>query len=549
MRKREDGYVLVLVLVTMAALAVLSLAAMQVNLATNKLTVIRTEDTQLNEDAKSALRLIADEVRTQFPLHGDVEVPAHMESETAFKSKVQSLIVDDEPFTKLTTNSDVRYSIELKRDATDTPVQTAPFTTILQVNVTASRQVNPEQPELSVEYTQDLYLTALPSFLYYVLGSDTQLNLNGMPTIQGNIYSNGQLSFVRKANFQLDGEKRTINNLNSTRLHLDGRIDLSEVATCASCLQENYFTAGDEQAGEMADAGISPSSFSPFQYNYSIIEYLNRRLDTPLTYTSNVESKIFEEGWIVSTDEVFELERVLSEDGSSIVERPTPYLQASAYNALVNPTIVTLPAPISNRAMYVTESIAESNAPLLFNGDVVIESLDKLTIARPLIVRGDLTIKGNVSFSSTVYTLGNTFIDRANILPIDAEKGNSLILLSKGQILLNRINEFDDTPTTLQAFMYSDSNAPTYVYAVGSILEVNGGLYSKGPLEVNVFRGTFNGGNGVSPTENFDRQVPAHEAEKSRLKLTYNDSVFNQLDTLPVTNQLQFFVSHPVQLK
>lgn len=549
MRKREDGYVLVLVLVTMAALAVLSLAAMQVNLATNKLTVIRTEDTQLNEDAKSALRLIADEVRTQFPLHGDMEVPAHMESETAFISKVQSLLVSDEPFTALTTDSAVRYSIELKRDATDTAVQTAPFTTILQVNVTASRQVNPEQPELSVEYTQDLYLTALPSFLYYVLGSDTQLDLNGMPTIKGNIYSNGQLSFVRKANFQLDGEKRTINNLNSTRLHLDGRIDLSEVATCASCRQENYFTAGDEQAGEMADAGISPSSFSPFQYNYSIIEYLNRRLDTPLTYTSNVESKIFEEGWIVSTDEVFELERVLSEDGSSIVERPTPYLQASAYNALVNPTIVTLPAPISNRAMYVTESIAESNAPLLFNGDVVIESLDKLTIARPLIVRGDLTIKGNVSFSSTVYTLGNTFIDRANILPIDAEKGNSLILLSKGQILLNRINEFDDTPTTLQAFMYSDSNAPTYVYAVGSILEVNGGLYSKGPLEVNVFRGTFNGGDGVSPTENFDRQVPAHEAEKSRLKLTYNDSVFNQLDTLPVTNQLQFFVSHPVQLK
>ena len=549
MRKREDGYVLVLVLVTMAALAVLSLAAMQVNLATNKLTVIRTEDTQLNEDAKSALRLIADEVRKQFPLHGDTEVPTHMESEAAFQTAVQSLLVSDEPFTDLTTDSEVRYSIDLKKDATDTAVQTAPFTTILQVNVTASRQVNPEQPELTVEYTQDLYLTALPSFLYYVLGSDQQLDVNGMPTIQGNIYSGGPLAFKRQANFQLDGVAKQIENVDSSRLHLNGRIDLVELNDCLSCQQENYFTVGAEQAGEKADAGVSPSRFSPFQYDYSIIEFLNRRLDTPLAYTSNVDSKIFEEGLIPSTDQVFELERVLSEDGSSIIERPTSYLRSDAYNTLTNPTILTLPTALSDRAMYVTESITESNAPLLFDGDVVIESLDKLTIARPLIVRGDLTIKGNVSFSSTVYTLGDTFIDRANILPINEDKGNSLILLSKGKILLNRINEFDDTPTTLQAFMYSDSTEPTYVYAVGSILEVNGGLYSKGPLEVNVFRGTFNGGSGLSPAENFDQQVPAHEAEKSRLKLTYNDSVFNQLDTLPVTNQLQFFVSHPVQLK
>ena len=549
MRKREEGYVLVLVLVTMAALAVLSLAAMQVNLATNKLTVIRTEDTQLNEDAKSALRLIADEVRSEFPLHGETEVPAHMESEAAFQTAVQSLLVRDEPFTDLTTDSEVRYSIDLKKDALDTTIQTAPFTTILQVNVTASRQVNPEQPELIVEYTQDLYLTALPSFLYYVLGSDRQLNVNGMPTIKGNIYSGGPLTFKREANFQLDGQAKTIANLDSSWLHLDGRIDLSKGATCITCQQENYFTVGTERAGEKADVGVSPSRFSPFQYDYSITEYLNRRLATPLAYTNNVDSKIFGEGLIRSTDQVFELERVLSEDGTSIIERPTSYLRADAYNALTDPTIVTLPDAISDRAMFVTESITESNAPLLFDGDVVIESLEKLTIARPLIVRGDLTIKGNVSFSSTVYTLGDTFIDRANILPIDADKGNSLILLSKGKILLNRINEFDDTPTTLQAFMYSDSNEPTYVYAVGSILEVNGGLYSKGPLEVNVFRGEFTGGNGLSPAENFDRQVPAHAAEKSRLKLTYNDSVFNQLETLPVTNQLQFFVSHPVQLK
>ncbi len=550
MRKREEGYVLVLVLVTMAALAVLSLAAMQVNLATNKLTVIRTEDTQLNEDAKSALRLIADEVRTEFPIHGKTEVPAHMESEAAFQTAVQSLLVSDEPFTDLTTDSEVRYSIDLKKDALDTTIQTAPFTTILQVNVTASRQVNPEQPELSVEYTQDLYLTALPSFLYYVLGSDERLNVNGMPTVKGNMYSNGPLTFNRDANYQLGSERLTIQNLDSSRFYLDGRIDLSDQGSCTSCQQENYFTAGDEKAGEMVDVGVSPSSFSPFQYDYSIIEFLNRNLETKIAYTTDVESEIFVKSSIERKDDMFELERVLSSDGSSIITRPTPYLNADQYNLLTRPTILKRPSSILDRPMYITESITESNAPLLFDGDVVIESIDELTIARPLIVRGNLTIRGNISFNSTVYTLGDTFIDRANILPIDANKGNSLILLSKGKILLNRINEFvNSTPTTLQAFMYSDSEEVTKVYAVGSILEIHGGLYSKGPLEVNVFRGEFKGGSDLSPAENFDQQIPRHKAMYSRLKLTYNDAVFNQLETLPITNQLQFFVSHPVQIR
>ncbi|TCI66352.1 hypothetical protein [Exiguobacterium sp. SH3S1] len=551
MHKREEGYVLVLVLVTMAALAVLSLAAMQVNLVTNKLTVIRTEDTQLNEDAKSALNLIAADVRNRFPLHDANDVPAHMESESAFNDAIQGALVSDEPFLNLPSESDseISYSIQLKENADANLLDTAPFTKILQVNVVASRQTNPEQPLLSVEYTQDLYLTALPAFLYYVLGSDEQLTVNGMPTVKGNMYSNGPLTFMRDANYQLGPDRFTIKNVDSSLLHLDGRIDLSDQGTCASCQQKNYFTAGTERAGEMADVGVSPSSFSPFQYDYSIIEFLNRRLDTPLAYTSNVDSKIFEEGLVASTDQVFELERVLSEDGSSIIERPTSYLRADAYNALNAPTILTLPSTLSDRAMYVTESITESSAPLLLDGDVVIESLDKLTIARPLIVRGNLTIRGNVSFNSTVYTLKDTFIDRANILPIDAESGNSLILLSKGKILLNRINEFDDTPTILQAFMYSDSGEETKVYAVGSILEVNGGLYSRGPLVVNVFRGSFEQGDGLTPLEYFDRQVPAHAASQSRLKLTYNDAVFNQLETLPVTNQLQFFVSHPVQIK
>ncbi|EPE62814.1 hypothetical protein L479_00771 [Exiguobacterium sp. S17] len=550
MHKREEGYVLVLVLVTMAALAVLSLAAMQVNLVTNKLTVIRTEDTQLNEDAKSALNIIAADVRNRFPLHDSNDVPAHMESESAFNDAIQGTLVSNEPFLNLPSESDseISYSIQLKENADANILDTAPFTKILQVNVVASRQTNPEQPLLSVEYTQDLYLTALPAFLYYVLGSDEQLTVNGMPTVKGNVFSGGPLAFDRTANYQLNGNDEQLENSASSRFHLDGRIDLTNPADCQFCSQPNYFTTGNDVANELPDFGPAASQFSAFQYDYSIIEFLNRRLDTKLPYTNSVDATVFEAPTIPKTDDVFEIDKVITDDGSQIIERPSPYLNKAAYDRLTESTIITLPDELTNNQMYITESIKKSDRPLLFDGDLVIDSLTHLSIERPLIVRGDLKIQGTVSFESTVYVLGDTIIDRANIQPLTADGLNSLILLSKGKILLNRINEFKAESTVLQAFLYSDSLDKTQVYAVGSDLQIKGGLYSKGPLELSVFRGRFSESDQLSAEQYFDSHIQEHRPEYSRLQLTYNDAVFNQLNTLPVTNQLQFFVSNPVQL-
>ncbi|TCI23454.1 hypothetical protein [Exiguobacterium sp. SL-9] len=551
MHKREEGYVLVLVLVTMAALAVLSLAAMQVNLVTNKLTSIRTEDTQLNEDARSALNLIAADVRNRFPLHDTNRVPDHMTSETVFNDAIQETLASDEPFVQFneTSDSTITYSIRLKEDDEANTLNTAPFTKVLQVNVVASRQTNPEQPRLKVEYTQDLYLTALPSFLYYVLGSDQQLSVNGMPTVKGNIYSGGPFTSLRSANYQLDGEAKQLQNLPTSRFYLDGRIDVPDLASCNVCRQPNYFTAGNNGANEFPDAGPVTSQFSPFQFDYSIIEFVNRRLAQKLPYTKTVEATLFKESIIPRTNQVFETERVISDDGSTIIERPSPYLTKRLYDRLTDTSIVTLPPSLAGRPMVITESIAKNENPLLFDGDLTIDSLDHISIDRPLLVNGDLTIQGNVSFESTVYVLGDSVIDRANIRPLDEDGLNSLILLSKGKILLNRINEFETGSTSLQAFLYSDSLEKTQVYAVGSELQIKGGLYSRGPLDVNVFRGRYPEADGLSAAQYFERNVPEQAPEYSRLQLTYNDAVFNQLDTLPVTNQLQFFVSQPIQLQ
>lgn len=187
--------------------------------------------------------------------------------------------------------------------------------------------------------------------------------------------------------------------------------------------------------------------------------------------------------------------------------------------------------------------------PLLFDGDVIIEAVRPITISRPLIVNGNLTIRGNVAFNTTVYALKDAFIDRATITGVSQSQNSSLVLLAKGKVLLNRINEFERTTTPLQAFLYSDSEEKSKLYAVGSLINIKGGLYSRGPLEINTLRGRF-----LLPPQSAKEahfaprnRTPTDVIEESRLIMTYNEGVFEQINTLPVSNQLQLFTARPVK--
>ncbi|MGY0202439.1 hypothetical protein ACW7EJ_01945, partial [Acinetobacter soli] len=91
---------------------------------------------------------------------------------------------------------------------------------------------------------------------------------------------------------------------------------------------------------------------------------------------------------------------------------------------------------------------------------------------------------------------------------------------------------------------------PTRVYAVGSIVNIKGGLYSKGPLEVNTFRGSFKSLPQQANKQAYfapENVIASPDVDDSRLVMEYNEGVFRQIDTLPVTNQLQLFVGQ--QLK
>ncbi len=545
MKQDERGYVLILVLVTMAALAVLSLAAIQVNLATNKQTIIRVDETQLDADVKSTLNLLVADLKTTFPIHDEADVPNYMKSEQAFQDEINSLLVSNQSYTgnQLSGDNDVVYSIERSTaDRTD-----APFTTVLTLTATGTTVPKAEQPIQTATYTQEVYVTALPSFLYYVLGSDEQLTVNGPPKITGNIFvgnsdaSTNELNVQRTAFYQLGSTKKSLENSSTSRFYLDGKIDLAPGATCDGCELNEYFTSDATPiAGEKPKIGEIDSSFSPFNFDYSIIQYVNRfQSATKLSYEDAPATSIFNSG------------RIPAISSPPYLEQPnlglTEYIDKQQIDAIDSLKIITSPVAAST---IISESVASSNVPLLFDGDVIIEAVRPITISRPLIVNGNLTIRGNVAFNTTIYALKDAFIDRASITGVSQSQNSSLVLLAKGKVLLNRINEFKNATTPLQAFLYSDSEEKSKLYAVGSIINIKGGLYSRGPLEINTFRGTFQ----PLPTQSAKEaqfapgnRTPTDDIDKSRLIMTYNEGVFEQINTLPVSNQLQLFTARPVK--
>lgn len=552
MKQDERGYVLILVLVTMAALAVLSLAAIQVNLATNKQTNLRVDETQLDTDIKGVLDVLVADLRATFPLHDANVVQPYMENEQLFQAKVETVLKQDTLYagTRQSGDNDIRYSIT--RSTADQA--NAPFTTVLTLTATGTTKAKPEQPMQTSSYSQEVYVTALPSFLYYVLGSDDTLTVNGPPKIEGNLFAGTRLSLERDAKYQLKNQVNTLNNSASSRFYLDGRIDLGDGATCDGCETPNYFT-NSTTPGVNHEPEIGPveSSFSRFNLNYSVIQFANRHRDNAgkLPYTNSPKQTLFQSTAIPTSSISPFLKQTYVVDGETTPrERPTEFIDSSQLNSIQTLQVVNLPDNVTG-PIVITKSVANSTVPLLLNGDVTIDALDTITISRPLIINGDLTIRGKVAFNTTVYTLGDAFIDRADLLPVaSGANDSSLVLLAEGKILLNRINEFQDSSSTLQAFMYSASTEPTRLYSVGSIVNMKGGLYSKGPLEVNTFRGSFKSLPQQANKQAYfapENVIASPDVDDSRLVMEYNEGVFRQIDTLPVTNQLQLFVGQ--QLK
>ncbi|MCM3002664.1 hypothetical protein [Priestia koreensis] len=172
----------------------------------------------------------------------------------------------------------------------------------------------------------------------------------------------------------------------------------------------------------------------------------------------------------------------------------------------------------------------------IVKGNLDIYGIDEVTTTSD-----SVTEKDDAIFDSVMYVKGKSSITNVNIKGLNNESDKRLVLLSKGDLELFRINEFRniDDIKPLKGYFYTDSNAE--LYGVGSIFHINGGLFAHNKLTINGIRGgassqkqliTFSGSG--------DAKKNSQIGEEPRFQVDYDRNIlFEKLDALPIVNSLQ----------
>jgi len=217
---------------------------------------------------------------------------------------------------------------------------------------------------------------------------------------------------------------------------------------------------------------------------------------------------------------------------------------------------LTINAPILSTGKVFIKALqpVKMNAESLVGGDLELNPVKtSISILNNLTVDGNWNIYGiaednsstendNAIFDSVMYVGKTSSITNVNIKGDNSTNDRKrLVLLSKGDLELFRINEFSAATnvTPLAGYFYTDHNAE--LYGVGSIFHINGGLFAHNKLTINGIRGEASSqdeliqfsGAGSAPMD-------AQKDKNPRFKVDYDPMVlFRRLDALPKVNSLQ----------
>lgn len=523
MRKSEEGYTLLFVLVTLTVLSVLAVATIGISLQSTRLTEIRgtnieVESATQNElnQAIAAFQQIVSTTTGSNPTSSSTEL---------FRDPTNQILL------KLATAAP-NVNVVLNETASNVRVKAFDLTAQME-------ETKGDQPTVRKTYSQRVYLSAIPSFLYYILGSDNQVILNGAPRIQGNIFSRLPVDISASPNFVYNGGPGKYTD-KSARSYIDGQVKVFQPKDQPLLTCRDFLPCDSSIFDPAVKTNLlaTKDELVPFDFQFALNDFLNLKSQVSLSTLPAYLRNLPEE----------ELEKVPLYD---------PFLnELSTDKQMIQPKLV-------NKTVTITDDIVKaSTEPLIIDGNLTISSLNPvdqpLEIKRPMVVLGDLLIRGNVSFATTIFSTGKSQLDDANIKGIASSSSqNTLILLSKGPLTINRVNKFSTPQTTIpdmSAFLYSDSPTVNHIYSVGSTMNLQGGIFTRGNLEVNAYRGTLD-----LPEDRFPADVSAlqtlmelkksPDAEKSRLRLTYDAGVLkNPTSMLPLSRAVQLYVETPKRL-
>ncbi|MBW3111839.1 FapA family protein [Bacillus sp. MCCB 382] len=460
---------------------------------------------------------------------------------------------------------------------------------------------NPDAEEGKVEkiVRKRIILSPIPSFLKYTLGARELLELNGSPHLVGNVYAQS-LDIREDANYQLSNhkDKKVAAPFPSIIGDIYTSYDKDNYAQMKSLVDTNQFYPHVSAPNIKQDSQFTDISFDQ-TYNDEVGKVLNS-LDlslnnnlTQVNLRNTITRNFLTDGslflpllkgildpnvqGIVKADRSITVKNLVHSGVDLIVNGDVNILADSAMNigniiSTGNVTISNVSGDMSIGNIVAAGKVSiEANAPISLKENIV--SFDNMTIqsqnstsriegnvfsGKNLTIQGDANDQGEeddeMAFDSVIYAKGKTSISNLNITgiknPLGSDTSGQLILLSKGELLVTRMNEFQyytdenekketdllpdpsENIKPLQAFLYTDSDAT--LYGVGSLFYVNGGVFSKGNLTINAVRGK------VDDMDRIETDLFSNQEEKlSRFIVHYNrDVLLSKLEALPRVESL-----------
>ncbi|BCG61319.1 hypothetical protein [Paenibacillus sp. URB8-2] len=451
------------------------------------------------------------------------------------------------------------------------------YVIVIRANATVNGVVRTLQQKVEV--------STFPDFLNYSLGSEGTVYLNGAPYIEGKLYAGIQLMLSPVAQYKyfsestkttlyprIDGEAQ-VQSLKDMQYSTDGtaykEIPVSDKETYSLLddrvkqVYENsqvkkqstfvQIDVEDSFLDKVAEASGSASNKAEFAVTYYGAGGKNSA-ETPTTRGTRLVDTLQEPTGNMTTlkmpvksdydqlvddtltaDElkwkkqelydaaVREFKLRLMNLGTSAINDGNLHLDGTTYNEITD--------------LAKAQSSEESHW-LIVNGDLTV---DNSTIQANILVTGNLHIKGEVKLDSTMFVLGSTDVVNANI---SGKNDKELVLISKGSVLINRIEEFRNVATRLKGFFYTDSMAE--LYGVGSIFSLEGGFFAKGDLTINAVVGKVFPIPGQPEFQFEDQDQEGKDA--ARFVIRYNEDVFaDQRVGLPRVTQVNIHLD-PIEL-
>lgn len=533
----EKGYSLVVTLLIITIFFILGLTILSVAIYQARFTEVRVEDVESLHEATQAIEETIAEMKVRID-DFELSTPGKLDMQ------LNTLIPDLQQ----------RYGVDIKDVTDDYKINRATlFTRVYLIS----------KPYGSKTVERRVILTNTPSFLKYAIGSTKDVILNGGAYIDGNIYAGENAYITNVANYIDDSKK-----------HMEQTSFPTTSKTSVLFVNGSYYSC-DHENGARTCYNIADNYFQRLVANYSndvrfqsqapsIQKEREEFIDVDFEWT--VKDKLLNAAGIETFSQEYEtyIDKSISQLFHELQDRFAVFDSVSSLQENIDSTNQSIILQSEDSSLFFLEQgeLDLQEKWLIVNGDLFLgNSVNTPTKVRGnIIVLGNLTISGDIQLDSTIYVFGRldspnvpgrTLIYNANIAGWDDKE---VVLLSKGRLEIARINEFEnnfsfDQPN-LKGYFYTDSNA--VLYAVGSYINIQGGLFARGNelefapdsdvsgLVINAYRGAAvkqGGSISFTPPPSLDQK------EESRFVIRHDKSVFiNRGEGLPFVKKLSLVV-------